>query len=869
MRSSFSCLARKTTLLLCIVLIFGMVSPWNTNVKGNAEEAKTSVLEMIPHPGLVWKKIEFDNGDVYEGYINNETGKGEGFGTYHWANGGSYEGMFKKGKKSGFGIRRYTEGDLYEGMWKDDAESGFGIFFTNANRDYFMIAGEWREGLTNGNIRLHSRNHSISWAYCKNGEPVYETFKMEEQYKDWNGFKENLRLDDGSYYTGEYNTNGGDFVEGYGIRKYPDRSMYIGKFKEGFTIDISAAGIFVSSNHEAMEYKGASGAYARIMPNPADELDKTPVAEPTFNPNLVWNKIELPSGDVFEGYIDSKTGKIEGFGTFHLSNGESFEGMYKNGDRTGFGVYHWPSGDSYEGMWKDDGKSGFGIYLGSTDKYYYMMAGEWRKDMKDGYIRIHWRDNNIDLGLFKNDKLVGEMLKIEEQYEDWNGFWENMALEDGSFYTGEYNTNGGDFVEGYGIRTYPDGSKYIGKFKEGFERDESASGIFVSPDHEATEYKGSPDEYARIMPTSTDELDKTPTPEPTPTDELDKTPAPEPTPRPNAESNAEEEFWSLFGISTKTLEPEQKTHPDLVWDKIEYTDGDVYEGYINKETGKFERFGTYYYANGNSYEGMYKNGVKSGLGIKRYVNGDLYKGMWKNESKSGFGVFHWADGKSYEGMWEDDVRSGSGVFHSTNGDSYEGMWEDDIESGYGVCHWNNGNSYEGMWNDGVRSGFGIYRFTNGDSYEGIWKYDNTTGFGIYLGSTDRDYYMISGEWLDGIKRIHRRDHSIEWGLYKNGEPVDKMTIKEEQYEDWNGFRENLRLDDGSFYTGEYNTNGGDFVEGYGIRTYPDGSMYIGKFKEGFERDESASGIFVSPDYEVTEYKGSPNEYERVMPIPNP
>jgi len=286
----------------------------------------------------------------------------------------------------------------------------------------------------------------------------------------------------------------------------------------------------------------------------------------------------------------------------------------------------------------------------------------------------------------------------------------------------------------------------------------------------------------------------------------------------------------LFGGSNKpekTPEPETTPGPTSYWIKNEYTNGDVYEGNYNPETGKYEGSGTY-----------------------RWADGDFYEGMWKDGKAFGYGVYHWADGRLYEGMWENGKKAGFGIIRDPGGDSYEGMFKDNLFSG-----------------------FGVYRWADGDSYEGMFKEDDKSGFGIYLGGADTNYYISVGEWQEDVHngnvRIHWRDHSIKWGLCENNIFADEMTKTEEQYEDWNGFRENLALDDGSFYTGEYNTNGGDFVEGYGIMTYPDGSMYIGKFKEGFEKDTSASGIFVSPDHAATEYKGPPDEYARIMPKPNP
>jgi hypothetical protein len=213
---------------------------------GMENEGKFCIECGLSKPGnLVWDKVVFDDGDTYDGYYNVETGYLEGFGVY-----------------------QYTDGDIYYGMFRDGKRSGFGLYFGGESRNYFLIAGESREDMTNGNSRLHKRDHSIWWGQYENGEPVDGTMKVEEQYADWNGFEENLRLDNGSFYTGECNTNGSDFVEGYGVLTYPDGSMYIGKFGDGFTRDTSASGIFVSPDHVVIEYKGSSDEYTRIMPIP-------------------------------------------------------------------------------------------------------------------------------------------------------------------------------------------------------------------------------------------------------------------------------------------------------------------------------------------------------------------------------------------------------------------------------------------------------------------------------------------------------------------------------------------------------------------------------------------------------------------------
>lgn len=36
------------------------------------------------------------------------------------------------------------------------------------------------------------------------------------------------------------------------------------------------------------------------------------------------------------------------------------------------------------------------------------------------------------------------------------------------------------------------------------------------------------------------------------------------------------------------------------------------------------------------------------------ADGDVYEGEWKEDKAHGFGVYYYADGAKYEGEWRDD-----------------------------------------------------------------------------------------------------------------------------------------------------------------------------------------------------------------------
>lgn len=70
-----------------------------------------------------------------------------------------------------------------------------------------------------------------------------------------------------------------------------------------------------------------------------------------FNFDLANTKITYSNGDVYEG--EWKEGKRHGQGKITWPTGVVYEGNWKEGKRTGKGKYTWTSGAVYEGDWED------------------------------------------------------------------------------------------------------------------------------------------------------------------------------------------------------------------------------------------------------------------------------------------------------------------------------------------------------------------------------------------------------------------------------------------------------------------------------------------------------------------------------------
>ena len=158
--------------------------------------------------------------------------------------------------------------------------------------------------------------------------------------------------------------------------------------------------------------------------------------------------------------------------------------------------------------------------------------------------------------------------------------------------------------------------------------------------------------------------------------------------------------------------------------------------------------GTYTWANGDTYQGEWKNGKMDGQGTHTDADGANYQGEWKNDLKEGQGTYTWANGDTYQGQYKNGLQDGQGTYTFANGDTYHGDWKKDLQDGQGTTTFANGDKYQGEYKNGLRQGQGTWTSTNGDTYQGDWKKELQDGQGTYTWA-DGDKYQ--GEWKNGLK----------------------------------------------------------------------------------------------------------------------
>ena len=70
-------------------------------------------------------------------------GKRHGYGSYHYLDGGRYEGEWMDGRINGFGSLTYADGDKYVGAWTDGKMNGQGTY-VYADGDKYEVRGAGR-----------------------------------------------------------------------------------------------------------------------------------------------------------------------------------------------------------------------------------------------------------------------------------------------------------------------------------------------------------------------------------------------------------------------------------------------------------------------------------------------------------------------------------------------------------------------------------------------------------------------------------------------------------------------------------------------------------------------------------------------------
>ena len=213
-------------------------------------------------------------------------------------------------------------------------------------------------------------------------------------------------------------------------------------------------------------------------------------------------KLKYKDGGLYEGELNKNT--PYGFGVLHSPRGFLVEGNWQNDKVIGVSRWTFSSGEVYEGEFPDGKMNGRGkitfpdgsVYIGDilqgkrhgkgnmVYKDGAIYEGDFQSDKRTGYGRIQFASGNFYAGDFKANlfhgfgTLVGGLFMYVGEFTDGkpNGNGTTISLETNRKFSGQY-VNGKP--DGYGIRSFANGEKYIGYFKEG---EYNGEGVFYAKD---------------------------------------------------------------------------------------------------------------------------------------------------------------------------------------------------------------------------------------------------------------------------------------------------------------------------------------------------------------------------------------------------
>lgn len=114
-----------------------------------------------------------------------------------------------------------------------------------------------------------------------------------------------------------------------------------------------------------------------------------------------------------------------GFGVYHFSTGDRYEGNWENSMMHGFGKWMGKNGDSYEGEFAEDVENGLGAFYWA-DGYFY--AGQFSEGLKNGYGTEYNDEGLVNaLGKWENEVLI-------KDFSDSDGIYQFQKM--GVWFTG-------------------------------------------------------------------------------------------------------------------------------------------------------------------------------------------------------------------------------------------------------------------------------------------------------------------------------------------------------------------------------------------------------------------------------------------------
>ncbi len=187
-----------------------------------------------------------------------------------------------------------------------------------------------------------------------------------------------------------------------------------------------------------------------------------------------------------------------------------------------------------------------------------------------------------------------------------------------------------------------------------------------------------------------------------------------------------------------------------------------------------------------------------------------------------------------------NCRTGKGSYKFTNGDFYEGQWYNGKPHGSGTYSFSSKEKYIGQFQNGKFDGQGSMHYPNGGHYSGGWKANKKHGAGVLVGA---DKKTMRGTWNMGVFEAAANASSGTTGTTANSggnkpkpTPANNKPTNTKPTTPTNnntGSTASNKPKSKSDIGALINCNKTFCSGGKGYFDYPDGSRWIGAFKDGY------------------------------------
>lgn len=211
--------------------------------------------------------------------------------------------------------------------------------------------------------------------------------------------------------------------------------------------------------------------------------------------------------------------------------------------------------------------------------------------------------------------------------------------------------------------------------------------------------------------------------------------------------------------------------------------------------------GSYRYAANSKYTGQFLNGLREGNGKITLTNGNAYDGQFSRNRMQGEGTMVYSNGDKYIGTWQNDQMHGRGKYYFKTKERYEGDFKNGEFEGQGTMYYPDGAYYSGGWKDNRKHGVGKLITPNGETMQATWS------MGKMINSSSSNTDVAQNKPSNSSKPTNTKP--------TNTKPTNTKPT---------GSRPDL--------AGLRNCATTYCRTGQGYYTYPDGSVWVGEFKEG-------------------------------------